>query len=252
MAEETIVRGHGRASSALARQPERLSQLAERWKPTRPRAATVGASWASRKSLKAKRARRFYITGNRLTISPDMRRRSLVVELFMHELRAEDRKFKRLLDDPALLDLRPRLLAACWALVRSWDAAGRPGASRTNSSFPRWCDAIGGVAEHALFACPTAPAEIDGMGDTDTRDIAKLAGEIVAGTRYTFAEIADLCAEHGLFERFTNDTETGGELTRRAKSGFAKTLRQYDRRAIAPSLKFYVEGEGKTRRYFAK
>lgn len=38
------------------------------------------------------------ITGNRLTISPDMRRRSLLVELFMSELRAEDRKFRRILD----------------------------------------------------------------------------------------------------------------------------------------------------------
>lgn len=192
------------------------------------------------------------VTGNRLNISPDMRRRSLVVELFMHELRAEDRTFKRRLDDPALIALRPTLLAACWALVRSWDAAGRPVSSRMNSSFPRWCDVIGGVVEHAGFACPTAPAEIDGMGDTDTRDIGKLAAEIVPGTRYTFADLADLCTEHGLFERFTCDTETNGELSRRAKSGFAKTLRQYDRRAIAPSLKFYVQGDGHARRYLAK
>lgn len=192
------------------------------------------------------------ITGNRLTISPDMRRRSLMVELFMHELRAEDRRFERRLDDPALLALRPRLLGACWALVRSWDSAWRPVASRMNSSFPRWCDAIGGIVEHAGFACPTAPAEIDGMGDTDTRDIGKLAGELATGTRYTFAEIAELCAEHGLFERFTNDREKDGELTRSAKSAFPKTLKQYDRRAIAPGLKFYIEGEGKTRRYLAK
>ena len=191
------------------------------------------------------------ITGNRLIISPDMRRRSLVVELFMEELRAEDRRFARRLDDPALLDLRPRLLAACWALVRSWDEAGRPGASRGNSSFPRWCDVVGGIVENAGFSCPTAPAEIEGMGDTDTGDIAKLGAEMVIGTRYTFAEIVELCADHGLFERFTSDRE-GEELSRRAKSSFPKSLKRYDRRTIAPGVKFYVEGEGKTRRYLAK
>ena len=192
------------------------------------------------------------ITGNRLVISPDMRRRSLTVELFMAELRAEDRRFVRRLDDPAMLDLRPRLLAACWALVRAWDKAGRPGATRMNSSFPRWCDSIGGIVEHAGFSCPTAPAELDGMGDTDTRDIARLAAEIVPGTRYTFAELGELCAEHGLFERFTTDTEHDGSLSRRAKSAFAKTLARYDRRSISASLKFHVEGEGRERRYFAR
>lgn len=120
-----------------------------------------------------------------------------------------------------------------------------------NSSFPRWCDTIGGIVEHAGFACPTAPAEIDGMGDTDTRDIGKLAAEIVPGKRYAFAELAELCMEHGLFERFTSDTECG-ELTRRAKSGFAKTLRQYDRRAIAPGVKLFIEGDGHAGRYLAK
>lgn len=191
------------------------------------------------------------ITGNRLTVSPDMRRRALMVELFMHELRAEDRHFARRLDDPALLALRPRLLAACWSMVRAWDAAGRPAASRMNSSFPRWCDTIGGMVERAGFACPTAPAELDGMGDTDTRDIGKLAAEIVPGTRYTFAEIAELCTTHGLFERFTNDRE-GEEMTRRAKSAFPKVLRQYHARNIAPGLKFYIKGDGHARRYFTE
>jgi hypothetical protein len=191
------------------------------------------------------------ITGNRLTVSPDMRRRSLVVELFMSELRAEDRHFSRRLDDPALLALRPRLLGACWALVKAWDIAGRPAASRMNSSFPRWCDTIGGIVEHAGFACPTAPAELDGMGDTDTRDIGKLAAEIVPGTRYTFAEIAELCAAHGLFERFTNDRE-GDDLSRKAKAAFPRVLRQYDRRAIAPGRTFIMEGTGHARRYLVK
>lgn len=192
------------------------------------------------------------VTGNRLTISPDMRRRALVVELFMSELRAEDRQFKRRLDDPALLDLRPRLLAACWSLVRSWDQAGRPCASRMNSSFPRWCDAIGGIVEHAGFSCPTSPAEIEGMGDTDTSDIGKLGALLATDTRYTFSEIAEVCGAHGLFERFAAATEGESEASRRAKAAFPRVLRQYDRRVVTAGLKFFIEGQGHARRYFVR
>jgi hypothetical protein len=77
------------------------------------------------------------ITGNGCTVSPDIRRRSLFVELFMEQERAEDRKFKRILDDGEFLAMRPRILAALWALVREWDAAGRPKPSRTHTAFPR-------------------------------------------------------------------------------------------------------------------
>jgi hypothetical protein len=59
------------------------------------------------------------LTGNQLTVSPDMRRRALMIELFMQELRAEDRQFRRILDETAMLEMQPRLLAALWALVRS-------------------------------------------------------------------------------------------------------------------------------------
>jgi hypothetical protein len=192
------------------------------------------------------------ITGNGLTTSPDMRRRALMVELFMDELRAEDRKFSRRLDDPALLALRPHLLAACWAMVKAWDNAGRPAASRMNSSFPRWCDTIGGIVEQAGFVCATAPAEIDGMGDTDTNDIARLGAKMVQGTRYTFSELAALCTDHGLFERFTTSRENDDQMSRSAKAGFPKILKRYDRRTIAQGVRFYIEGKGRDRRFCAK
>lgn len=66
------------------------------------------------------------ITGNGCSVSPDIRRRSLFVELFMEEEHAEDREFKRALDDRELLVLRSDILAALWAFVREWDIAERP------------------------------------------------------------------------------------------------------------------------------
>ena len=95
-----------------------------------------------------------FVTGNGCTVSPDMRRRTLFVELFMENERAEDRKFQRELDEAALLNMRSAILSALWAFVREWNAAGRPKPSRTHSSFPQWAEIIGGIVEFAGYCCP--------------------------------------------------------------------------------------------------
>jgi hypothetical protein len=188
------------------------------------------------------------ITGNSLTVSPDLRRRSLFCELFMHELRAEDRKFRHTLDAAEIAKHRPVALAALWGLVRHWDRTGRPVATHKNASFPRWSEVIGGIVEAAGYACPTAPAQIEGMGDTDTADFAELAATMDAGRRYTFGDLADLCDERGLFERVLSDREHDG-LSRGAKRVFSAILARYDRRRVTAGSLFLVEGKGHSRRY---
>ena len=188
------------------------------------------------------------ITGNGLTTTPDLRRRSLFVELRLQELRAEDRKFQRPLDSAAIAMMRREILGALWGMVKSWDEAGRPKATRHNSSFPRWSDTIAGIVEHAGYGCPTAPAEIAGMGDTDTADFQSLVGCMEVGKRYTFEEISGIAIDEGLFDRMTRDLENGG-LGRAAKTGFSRILGRYDRRRITSTGIFTVEGKGKTRRY---
>lgn len=189
------------------------------------------------------------ITGNRLTMTPDMRRRSVFIELFMSELRAEDRTFRRRLDAPAMLEMQADLLAALWALVRGWDEAGRPGGSRSNASFPRWAETIGGIVECAGFANPAQPAELEDGGDTDTRDIAALGEAMETGQRLTFAELVELCTERGLFERFTEDKDDDGNLTRKAKRAFPHALKPYNGRTVAEGKRFRIEGKGHARRY---
>ena len=190
------------------------------------------------------------ITGNGLTISPDLRRRSLFVELFLQELRAEDRKFRRTLDPVAIQKARPDILSALWSLVTAWDAAGRPKSSRMNSSFPRWTDTIAGIVEHAGYGCPTAPAEIEGMGDTDTADFSALVGLMQPARRYTFEELATYAEDAGLFERILTDRDNDGTLSRRAKRLLAGILVRYDRRRVTASAVFRVDGKGHSRRYF--
>ena len=189
------------------------------------------------------------LTGNRLTVSPDLRRRCIFVELFMEELRAEDRVFKRRLDAPAILEMQPGLLSALWCMVRGWDAAGRPPASKINASIPRWSEMIAGIVEWAGFACPSVPAELEDGGDTDTRDIAKLGGHMTPGDEMKFSILCDLCAALGCFERFTDDLSDDGTDGLKARKGLSAVLKTFSGRMIAPGKRFCGEGKGHQRRY---
>jgi hypothetical protein len=188
-----------------------------------------------------------FVTGNGCTVSPDLRRRSLFVDLFMEQERAEDRTFHRTLDDAALLALRPNILAALWALVREWDVAGRPEPSRTNSSFPRWAKIIGGVVEFADYGCPLETSEIQSAADTDgadMRELVKLLGTIPV----KFDDLVGAAREHGLFERLIGNE---GDLKPSDKSAFGKLLKRYDRRIFGGCNRFVVEGKGHSRRFYA-
>ena len=189
------------------------------------------------------------ITGNGLTFSPDLRRRALIVELFMQELRAEDRSFCRRLTPATITAMRPRILSALWGIVTAWNLAGRPQASRMNTSFPEWCETIGGVVEFAGWGCPTAPAQIEGMGDTDTADFATLAAAMEPGKHYEFEDIQDMLIERGLFEHITCDREIGGSLSRKARKQLASILSRYKDRRATLSGYFNSIGKGHQRRY---
>jgi hypothetical protein len=189
------------------------------------------------------------LTGNRLTVSPDLRRRCIFVELFMRELRAEDRVFKRRLDAPAILELQSALLTAMWCMVRGWDAAGRPPASKINSGIPRWSEVIAGIVEWAGFDCPSVPADLEDGGDTDTRDIAKLGEVLKTGEEFTFATLSGLCSGLGLFDRFTDGLVDEGVAGLKARKGLSVVLKTFSGRMVAPGKRFMAEGKGHQRRY---
>ena len=187
------------------------------------------------------------ITGNGCTVSPDIRRRSLFVELFMEQERAEDRKFQRILDDAALLAMRSDILAALWAFVREWDLAGRPAPSRAHSSFPRWAEIIGGIVEFAGFGCPLETAEIQSVSDVDGSDMCELVAALGSEPKQ-FDELVSVARELGLFERLL---ASEGDLKPNDKSTFGKLLKRYDRRMFSNGKRFVVEGKGHKRRFYA-
>jgi hypothetical protein len=189
-----------------------------------------------------------FVTGNGCTVSPDMRRRSLFVELFMEDERAEDRKFARVLDDAVLLAMRPCILAALWAFVREWDAAGRPKPTKSHTAFPRWAEIIGGIVEHAGYGCPLGTVEIPSAADVDGADVRELVKLLADGEPLKFDELVALAREKGLFERIIG-SDGDGELKPSDKSAFGKLLKRYDRRVFSGGRSFVIDGKGRARTF---
>ena len=164
----------------------------------------------------------------------------------MQQERAEDRDFRRILDDGELLAMRPKILAALWALVREWDVAGRPKASRSHSSFPRWADTIGAIVEFAGYGYPLESPEIQSAADIDGADMRELVKLFGDTQPKNFDDVVCMGREYGLFERLIG---TDGELKSAEKSRFGKLLRRYDQRIFDGPRRFVVDGKGHTRRF---
>jgi len=189
-----------------------------------------------------------FVTGNGLTVSPDMRRRSLFIELHLPTERAEDRIFKNRLEVPQLLEKRMEILSSLWTLTKAWFDQMQPKPSRTHSAFPDWCDIIAGIVEFSGIGCPLEPPAESLSPDTDGADMRALVRIACTGSTaslFAFDELVTLCAEHGLFERLVNER---GELDHKQKATLANLFRRYDRRQIG-DFHFELAGKGRNRRY---
>ena len=124
-----------------------------------------------------------FLTGNGATISPDLRRRVLHVDLFLREAKAEDRKINYPLDEPTIRDLRPAILSALWGITLDWARTGRPPPKIKMNGCESWSDVVAGILEHAGFASPCTPAPSSLSGDRDTEEMAKLAASMATKRR---------------------------------------------------------------------
>ena len=185
-----------------------------------------------------------FVTANGCTFSPDMRRRSLVVELHLEVERAEDRQFRRPLESPTLLALRPKILAACWSLVRHWHTQGQPLPSRSHSAFPAWAKVIGGIVEAAGFACPLDTASVAVAADEDGEAMRTLVEVMEPGRKYKFAEIVELCRANECFDGLVGDAEL--KIANRVT--LARLFGRYDHRLVK-NCRFVIEDKGHKRRF---
>ena len=138
-----------------------------------------------------------FITGNGLTLSPDLARRCLIVDLFC-AVEARGRKFERIITDAWLVrpEVRSQFLAALWTLVSYWQENGCPRSERLLDSFEEWSGIVGGIVVESGFYDPIAPAPelaMDEQGEAFKRLFCALAADLTHDTETTFT-VAD-CRE---------------------------------------------------------
>ena len=197
-----------------------------------------------------------FMTGNGATISPDLRRRMLIVELDLREARAEYRNIERPLGEIEIRELRPAILSALWTLVLTWDKAGRPRPSLSLSGWEGWSHTICGVLEHAGFASPCTRPAVSVSGDLDTEDMERLVEILCAnGGQIKFNELVKLCREHGLFIRLLGEEEEEDSQQRTLDPGnrniFGRILKKFDGRIFQGDVVFHrIPRGGKHSPYF--
>lgn len=145
------------------------------------------------------------ITGNGITLSPDIARRTLVCNLNVEEADPELRQPKRVMTPQFLArpEIRGDLLSAMWAMVRGWHAAGgKPGVRRVRS-FEEWSDLVGGIVLANGFGdCLERPSDDETAEPKNVHKrllVEKLANEIPEEKKaieFTFEKIVDVCREN--------------------------------------------------------
>ena len=188
------------------------------------------------------------VTGNHVTLGKDMARRVVTAELYLDDDPGE-RPIGDRLDEHRILELRPDILAALYALVRDWTDAGKPAASTINPNFEAWSRIVGGIVAHAGFGAITSTAAPVNAPDPDALDMATLAEKLHAerqAAAVTFPELVALARANGLFKSVLVADE---KQSRQANTAFGRFLTAQDQRIFGDGLRFVIIGTGHARRY---
>lgn len=170
-----------------------------------------------------------YITGNSMKLRGDLPSRVLWVELFMPESDPADRVFKRDLDEADLYPMRRRLLSACYRLVASWVAAGKPSAV-CRSRFKQWAKVVGSILRFHDFIDPTSKPVLQSGEMGEPEQIGLLIAGMDQVRKYTLTEVIDVCTEAGAFEdrlkEWKGEEDTDKIIARAIRSYMGDVLRK--------------------------
>jgi hypothetical protein len=125
-----------------------------------------------------------YLTGNECTLSDDLIRRALMVDLFTED--ENDARFSKRqteeISDSYLASPKTRgdFLAALWALVRHWWEAGCPKPATPFPSYHEWGCTVGGIVTAAGWGDPLVKASLSAGGDSSRTEFLTLLEAAVA------------------------------------------------------------------------
>ena len=145
-------------------------------------------------------------TGNRLTVSADLDRRALVIDLF-EPGDATARTFKKAITTAWLFSdaTRARFLAALWYIVRHWSEKGMPSMEEhVKPSFEDWTALIGGIVTSFGMTNPCTPRTSASGGDDSTRALLIVIASIVGETAL---DMPPTLTTDDIIERATADAQ---------------------------------------------
>jgi hypothetical protein len=151
------------------------------------------------KLLQERHGLTIFITSNNATSSPDLRRRTFQIELFLQEIQPETRLIKKPLDDERLVELRPTILAALWSLVDHWTQKGQPPPKYPHQSFLAWSKVVSGILESCEYPAPCHTVSGGSHGDRDLLCMIALVAQMTPALHYTFTMLVSLAREQRLF-----------------------------------------------------
>mgnify|MGYP001553328244 CR=1 FL=1 len=214
------------------------------------------------------------VTGNNLTVSPDLQRRLLQCDVYVEEFDLQERQHKRDLNPMVLNrpDVRAEFLSALWALIRHWYEQGRPPAGTREqpyrvATFAEWSDIFGGIIQCAGYGNPLLPppddqnaapiklhqrklVELLAAGD----DVAKISpiNEKTVMRDYTFQELIDCCVDNELFtwrikgrEREGDGDKKWFEVTSECASTMGLMFTNEMAGKSAKQRRFYTQPDGR-------
>jgi hypothetical protein len=236
-----------------------------------------GRVMATQRMFETKKSTVLIITGNNLSVSPDLQRRMLQCDVFVEEFDLQEKEHARDLNPGVLnrAEVRSELLSALWAMIRNWDAIGRPKAHAPGSdkpfriaTFAEWSDIFGGITQAAGFGNPLERPKDDELADQKTlhqrRLVESLAHDLTPTLpvkRFEFQELVDCCNDNDFFRWLLDGkvrTSDGGiehyEASPRCRRmlGLFFSKEMHDRifsLADQKRVRFRGEGEGRSRRF---
>lgn len=139
----------------------------------------------SQRNAQVPKVTQVFATGNGLTVSGDLDRRSLVIDLF-EPGEARSRSFEHEITTGWLFapETRALFLAAMWSLVRTWRDEGMPTLTEhRRGSFETWSGTIGGIVTACRMSNPFAPRKAATGGDESTRSLVHVLSLIVGESK---------------------------------------------------------------------
>jgi hypothetical protein len=174
-----------------------------------------GRVMGSQRSFEAEKNTVLILTGNNLSVSPDLQRRLLQCDLFVRAADIQERTHERILTPEVVSqpEERGKLLSALWSMVRHWDAQGRPGAGaepfkkpQLVASFEEWSRIFGGIVQAAGFGNPLEKPKAGKEADVKGMHQRKLVSELSRSLsprapllEYKSQEVTDCIVENELF-----------------------------------------------------